>query len=146
MSAEETRKIRTSATENGYSPSSSDDVMMVDMDIVEFLEARIAEQESAIREGPFVLETSDTPECEERASLAERMLDECAQKRAIIASWQEAAAAEGVTDRSEAEGTVAIARRSMLTILAGSHRGHRDYDPGWSPDLPSDVPGASSKA
>jgi len=28
----------------------------------------------------------------------------------------------------------------MLTILAGSYREHPDYDPGWSPDLPTDVP------
>lgn len=115
--------------------------MMVGMDIVEFLEARIAEQESAIREGSFVLGLHEVPDGDAETSLGQRMLDECAQKRAIIASWKEAADAEGITEPGEAEGTVAIARRSMLTILAGSHREHPDYDPAWSPDLPTDTPG-----
>lgn len=114
--------------------------------LVGFLEARIAEQESAIREGTVAPGTSGGPESEPKASLRQLMLDECAQKRAIIASWKEAAEAEGITDLSEAEGTVAIARRSMLIILAGSHRDHPDYDPAWSPELPTEVPGGPAKA
>ena len=115
---------------------------MVAMNIVEFLEARIAEEEAAIRDGIFVLGTSDLPEdgSDGKGSLGERMEEECAQKRAIIASWKQAAAAEGIEDPADAEGTVAVARRAMLTILAGSYREHPDYDPGWSPDLPTDVP------
>lgn len=109
--------------------------------LVAFLEARIAEQESAIREGNFAAATADVPQSDDRASLGQLMLDECAQKRAIIARWKEAADAEGITDLSAAEGTVAIARRSMLTILAVSHREHPDYDPSWSPDLPTAAPG-----
>ncbi|MDN4644475.1 DUF6221 family protein [Arthrobacter sp. PsM3] len=108
--------------------------------LVEFLEARIGEQESAIRVGTFASGTDD-PGRNDKASLSQLMLDECAQKRAIIASWKEAADAEGITDLSEAEGTVAVARRSMLTILAGSHREHPDYDPAWSPDLPTELTG-----
>ncbi|MCB5293154.1 DUF6221 family protein [Arthrobacter sp. SO3] len=116
------------------------------MDIVEFLEARIAEQESAIRDGSFVLGVSeDENGSEDKTSLGKRMLDECAQKRAIIASWKEAAEGEGISEPSEARGTVAIARRAMLTILAGSHREHPDYDPAWSPDLPTDIAGDSAK-
>lgn len=116
--------------------------MMVAMNIVEFLEARIAEEEAAIRDGIFVLGTSDLPEdgSDGKGSLGERMEEECAQKRAIIASWKQAAAEEGIEDPADAEGTVAVARRAMLTILAGSYREHPDYDPGWSPDLPTDVP------
>jgi hypothetical protein len=116
--------------------------MMVVMNIVEFLEARIAEEEAAIRDGMFVLGTSDLPEdgSDGKGSLGERMEEESAQKRAIIASWKQAAAAEGIEDPADAEGTVAVARRAMLTILAGSYREHPDYDPGWSPDLPTDVP------
>lgn len=119
--------------------------MMVAMDIVEFLEARIAEQESAIwggslRPGGWC---SHENENMDEASLCERMLEECAQKRAIIASWKEAADAEGISDPREAEGTVAVARRAMLTILAGSHREHPDYDAAWSPELPNDVGGES---
>lgn len=112
------------------------------MNIVEFLEARIAEEEAGIRDGSFVVGTTEVPEDggEAKGSLGERMQEECAQKRAIIASWQEAAAAEGIEDPGEAQGTVAIARRAMLTILAGSYREHPDYDPDWSPDLPTDVP------
>jgi len=116
--------------------------MMVAMNIVEFLEARIAEEEAAIRDGMFVVGTSDLPEdgSAGRGSLGERMQEECAQKRAIIASWKDAAEDEGIEDPGEAQGTVAIARRAMLTILAGSYREHPDYDPGWSPELPTEVP------
>ena len=73
------------------------------------------------------------------------MLEECAQKRAIIASWKEAADAEGISDPSEAEGTVAIARRAMLTILAGSHREHPNYEQCWSPSLSTDLASESAK-
>ena len=114
--------------------------------LVDFLEARIAEQESAIREGTFALVIADVPENKDKASLGQLMLDECAQKRAIIASWQEAADAEGISDLSEAQGTIAIARRSMLTILAGSHREHPDYDRAWSPALPTGMPGEPAEA
>ena len=117
------------------------------MDIVDFLEARIAEQESAIHEGSFVLRISDDHEngSEDNSSLGKRMLEECAQKRAIIASWKEAADAEGISDPSEAEGTVAIARRAMLTILAGSHREHPNYEQCWSPSLSTDLASESAK-
>ena len=113
--------------------------------LVEFLEARIAEQESAVREGTFAAGTADVPALDDKVSLRQLMLDECAQKRAIIASWKEAADAEGITDLSQAEGTIAIARRSMLTILAGSHREHPDYDRAWSPALPTGMPGEAAK-
>ena len=114
------------------------------MGIVEFLEARITEEEAAIREGTLALDPSEvaTHRIDDKASLSELMMEECAQKRAIVASWKDAAHAEGIEDPAEAEGTVAIARRAVLTILAGAHRGHPDYDPGWSPDLPTDAPRA----
>lgn len=112
--------------------------------LVGFLEARIAEQESAIRAGIFA--PGDGPGNEGKASLGQLMLEECVQNRAVIASWKEAADAEGITDINDAEGTVAIARRSMLTILAGSFREHPDYDPAWSPDLPTEIPGEPTKA
>jgi hypothetical protein len=111
--------------------------------LVEFLEARVGEQESAIRVGTFASGTADGPGRNHKASLSQLMLNECVQKRAIIASWKEAAHAEGITGLGEAEGTVAIARRSMLTILAGSHREHPDYDPAWSPGLPTELSAAA---
>jgi hypothetical protein len=114
--------------------------------LVDFLEARISEQESAVRRGTFAPGTADGPDSEYKASLGQLMLAECAQKRAIIARWKEAADAEGITELSEAEGTVAIARRSMLSILAGSHREHPDYDPAWSPDLPTEMSGEHSSS
>ncbi|MDI3214038.1 DUF6221 family protein, partial [Arthrobacter sp. AL12] len=67
------------------------------------------------------------------------------QERAIIAGWKEAADAEGISDPSEAEGTVAIARRAMLTILAGSHREHPNYEQCWIPGLPTDLASESAK-
>lgn len=115
---------------------------MVAMNIVEFLEARIAEEEAGIPDGSFVVGSTEVPADggEAKGSLGERMQEECAQKRAIIASWQEAADEEGIEGPDEAQGTVAIARRAMLTILAGAYREHPDYDPGWSPDLPTEIP------
>lgn len=84
--------------------------------IVEYLEARIAE-ESAVRECSFVLVVPEDSEggSEDNASLRECMLDEYAQKSAIIASWKEAADAEGLNDPTEAGGTIVTGRRAMLT-------------------------------
>ena len=115
---------------------------MVVMNIVEFLEARIAEEEANIRDGSFVGGPGACQEhgSEDKDALAERIREESAEKRVIIASWREAADDEGIEDPREAEGTVAVARRAMLTILAGSYRRHPDYDPEWSPDLPTAVP------
>lgn len=107
--------------------------------LVEFLEARIAEKEAASRAGPFAPGTADVAEFGDKACLAQLMRDECAQERAIIAGWKEAADAEEITKLSEAEGTVAISRRSMLTILAGSYRDHPDFDPVWTHELPMDM-------
>jgi hypothetical protein len=112
--------------------------------LVEFLETRVAEQESAIREGAFAGATAEGPASDDKVSLEQLMLDECAQKRAFIASWKEAADAEGITDPSHATGTTAIARRSMLTILPGSYQEHADYDPAWSRALPTGMPGEAA--
>lgn len=114
--------------------------------LVEFLEARVAEQESAIREGTFSGGTAEGSASDDKVPLGQLMLDECAQKRAIIASWKEAADAEGITDLSQAKGTITIARRSMLTILAGSHQEHSDYDPAWSRALPTGMRGEAATA
>lgn len=119
--------------------------MMIAMDIVEFLEARTAEQESALREGSYTLGVSGNPDnAGGTLSLREHMLEECAQQRAIIAAWKEAADDEGITDPSQATGTIAIARRAMLILLAGAHRDHPDYNPDWAPELPTHTPGGPS--
>lgn len=92
------------------------------MDIVKFLETRIGEEESG-------LSYVDDPEAP--ASLASKLLAECAQKRRILEDWNQAAAAEGISDPAEARGTLALARRSMLLILTAAYRGHPDHSEDW---------------
>jgi hypothetical protein len=89
------------------------------MNIVQFLEARIAEQEADILGGGVPL------------SLTKALLAECAEKRAILAAWKAAAEAEGITDPAQAEGTITVARRSMLNILAAGYKHHPDYREEW---------------
>lgn len=121
--------------------------MMNDMDIVQFLEDRTSEQEAALRAGAFTFGSSTNPAdgSEDNATVQERMLEECAQQRALIASWKESAAAEGITDPDEATDTIAIARRTMLVLLAGAHRDHPDYNPDWDPEPPTIGPGDPSR-
>lgn len=95
-----------------------------DVDIVEFLEARIDEEEAELRH-------VDIEELQAPASLGSKLLAECVQKRDILADWKRAAAAEGINDPADAQGTVAMARRSMLGILAAGYVGHPDFDPEW---------------
>jgi hypothetical protein len=108
------------------------------MNIVEFLDARIAEQEAGIHSGTFTHspggDTVDDGSSGE--SLAGLMLQECAQARAVLTAWREAADAEGITDPADAEGTVAVARRAMLQILAGGFKDHPDYQAGWQAHVP----------
>jgi hypothetical protein len=89
------------------------------MNIVQFLEARIAEQEADILGGGVP------------ASLTKALLAECAEKRAILAAWKTAAEAEGIIDPAQAEGTITVARRSMLNILAAGYKDHPDYREEW---------------
>lgn len=110
------------------------------MNIVEFLDARIAEQESAIHSGTFTHspggDTADEGSSDE--SLASLMLQECAQARAVLTAWRDAADAEGITDPADAEGTIAVARRAMLHILAGGFKDHPDYQAGWQANIQGD--------
>jgi hypothetical protein len=93
------------------------------VDIVDFLESRISEEEAELRHV-----STDDPSTS--STLASDMLAECAQKRAILAEWKRAAQ-EGITDTADAQGELAFARRSMLNILASGYAGHPDFDPAW---------------
>lgn len=97
------------------------------MDITEFLEARIGEEEAQLRHAD-----TDDPA---GSPLIGPMLAECAQKRAILDYWKRAAAAEGISDTADAQGEQAIARRSMLRILAAGYENHPDFDPEWAASL-----------
>lgn len=44
---------------------------------MEFLEARIAERESAVRAGTLATGTAGVPDCDDKASLRQLSLDEC---------------------------------------------------------------------
>lgn len=94
------------------------------MHIVEFLEARIAEEEAAL----IHAETGDSSIA---TTLAGRMLAECAQKRAIVEYWKQAADEEGISEPLDARGPLAFARRSVLAILAAGYGGHPDYSDSW---------------
>lgn len=105
------------------------------MNVVQFHEARIAEQEKSIHCGNSTsgqnLHTLTTDEMAVPPSLAEALLAECAQKRAILADWKAAADEEGTTGTGQAAGTMAVARRSMLNILAAGYQNHPDYQADW---------------
>ncbi len=58
------------------------------------------------------------------------MRAECAQKREILARWQRAVAAS--LDSAQARDELAMARRSMLNILAAGYEDHPDFDPEWA--------------
>lgn len=91
------------------------------VDIVVFLEARIAEEESSLEHTSL----DDSP------TLTRHVLAESAQKRAILADWTRAAAAEGISNPADARGPLTQARRSMLLILAAAYRGHPDHSAAW---------------
>jgi hypothetical protein len=106
------------------------------MNIVEFLEARIAEQEAGIQGRNFIADhnvgTAVSDDMAVPPSLTDALLAECAQKRGILAAWKEVAEADGITDPADAEGPVALARRSMLIILAAGYKDHTDYEDEWA--------------
>lgn len=85
------------------------------MNLVNFLEARIAERERA------VLITRAPP------SLIQALLAECAQERQILAAWKQAAEAEGITDPDQAAGTMAVASSFMLSLLAAGYKDHPEH-------------------
>lgn len=91
---------------------------------MEFLEARIAEEETALLRA-HAQEWTLTP------TLALRMLAECAQKREVVECWKRAAASEGVSNLAEVRGTLTMARRTMLMILAAAYRSHPDHSDDW---------------
>ena len=85
------------------------------MTLVEFLEARICEQEAGILGVP--------------SPLAAALRTECAQQRGILADWKLVAEADGIRDPAQAEGPIALARRSLL---AAGLRDHEDYQEEWA--------------
>jgi hypothetical protein len=96
------------------------------VDIVGFLEARIAEEEARL----LYADRSDS-------QLVGPLLAECAQKRAILNDWRGAAAAEGITDPADAQGPLAVARRAMLAIVAAGYKNHPDYSGAWVDEVPN---------
>lgn len=94
------------------------------MNIVNFLEARVAEEES-------VLAHADSEGTGRLASLAAKMLAECAQKRAIIDSWKRRAEAAGISSPGEDRRGACPDAVAMLAILSAAYRTHPDYPAGW---------------
>lgn len=125
------------------------------MNIVEFLEARIEEDEAearnAIEERARVTpgEGADMglqswPDVGVPAVLVgpERILSECAAKRAIIALAQKATEVEQEWDDYEWQGTVERTQPwtgdAILFALAAVHKDHQDYLQEWS-DAPRET-------
>ncbi|MGO4121991.1 DUF6221 family protein [Arthrobacter sp. YAF16] len=90
---------------------------------MEFLEARIDEEEAELRHAPVPDHSASPP-------LAAPMRAECAQKREILARWKRASA--DLFDSTDAQGELAMARRAMLNILAAGYEDHPDFDPEWA--------------
>jgi hypothetical protein len=89
---------------------------------MEFLEARISEDEAQLAWA------QNNDQSFPPSSTAPR-LAECRQKRAILADWKRAA--DERTETAGAQDSPAIARRSMLNILAANYASHPDFDPEW---------------
>lgn len=106
------------------------------MNIVEFLEARISEQEAGIQGRNFIESqfngTANNDNMAVPPPLSEALLAECAHKRGILADWKVVAEAAGITDPADADGPIALARRSMLIILAANYKDHPDYNDAWA--------------
>lgn len=91
--------------------------------IVEFLEDRIDEEEARLAHAE-----AGSPSA---ARLTRRLLAECAQKRAIIEDWKQAAEEAGISSAAEAMDSMAVARRGALGILAAAYRNHPDFPTDW---------------
>jgi hypothetical protein len=98
------------------------------VDIVDFLEARIAEEEAELRHA-----TLGDPSTS--SDLASGLLAECAQKRAIIADWKRSVSEGPGDDDAEGQSELAVARRSLLSILAAGYANHPDFNPEWGAPL-----------
>lgn len=106
------------------------------MNLVEFLEARVAEQEAGLQGRALVacrnVESAASNEMAVPPSLTDALLAECAMKRRILADWKAAAGEDSITDPAEAEEPVALARQSMLIVMAAAYKDHPDYDNEWT--------------
>lgn len=119
------------------------------MTIVEFLEARIAEDEAlarAVTDGPewtvdeqsFIVISGDGPICYDVSSdevsqhIARhdpaRILAECAAKRAIIAECR-----EDHEDAMSSRNDVTEVASEVLYALAAVYKDHPDYSREWTP-------------
>lgn len=95
------------------------------MDVVEFLHARIAEEEAKAQIEHFPWAGTPT-DLTYSGSLGARMRAECAMKRYILAVLQKGAEAQG--SRVSPGGA---SYRSMLRILAAAYVNHPDFRSEW---------------
>ena len=110
---------------------------MSTLTITEFLEARIAEDE---RHARMLAETDRRPVLSLSATVnhPQRLLAECAAKRAIIQSYQSCVYAEAATDITKEFGvklTVSGMVKGLelaIKSLAATYRDHADYREDWA--------------
>jgi hypothetical protein len=106
--------------------------------ITEFLEARIAEDEATCKGMLTLVPTpDDSLENGWDFAYAERVLAECAAKRAVIGLAQKATEDEKAFDDYEWQGTVDRSEPwtgdAILYALASVYADHPDYLPEWKP-------------
>ena len=95
------------------------------MTIVEFLEARIAEDEA---KAAGLL--ANTQEGYDINDYAERMLAECAAKRAIIDQWEDLEGIGPLTGGVDAGHALGI--DAAVRALAAVYKDHPDYQQEWA--------------
>lgn len=100
------------------------------MNITEFIEARITEDEKTAGTYIEVLPAGDM------APLSRRVLAECAAKRVILVLAQKASETEQAYDDYEWQGTVESAEPltgdAILYALAAVYKDHPDYQEEWT--------------
>lgn len=126
-----TEIIRTPSASAEHPGSDCERACRSILGVVEFLEARISEKEASVRRRYGNRTLGGVQEPDELRPVGQMILAECAMKRAIIAEWRSAAAADGTAHLCEADGPSVVAMRSMLRILAAGYESHPGYRTEW---------------
>lgn len=101
---------------------------MIIMDITDFLNARIAEDEATIQRAPKRADAFDISMVPVTGALRSRLLAECAAKRAIIALFK----AEDVKEDWSVEASYAAGAEDCIFALAAVYKDHPDWRQQWA--------------
>lgn len=95
--------------------------------IIEFLEARIAEDEASNRD---MAEMDDDDRGGWAILYAQRVLAECVAKRAIIADWEDPT--DGGPWVADVDAGHVLATDKAVRALAAVYKDHKDYRQEWA--------------